>query len=73
MKNASASSSSKSQMLPSSLPLPQKFNRFHNPGANKAKLAANEIRNHALNQKHRLESKTHPFFNAEQRYSSLLP
>jgi len=49
MKNASASGSSKSQMLPSSLrfpafffkvlPLPQKFNRFHRfrfhiPGTN---------------------------------------
>jgi len=31
MKNASASGSSKSQMLPSSLPLPQKFNRFQLP------------------------------------------
>jgi len=29
MKNTSASGSSKSQMLPSLLPLSQKFNRFH--------------------------------------------
>jgi len=44
MKNASASGSSKSQMLPSSLPasffkmlpLPQKFNRFHIPVVNTA-------------------------------------
>jgi len=32
MKNAFAFGSSKGQMLPSLLPLPQKINRFHIPG-----------------------------------------